>query len=38
MPIDSPFLFKQIIDECHTAGNFSKAFGDCNDKTALAVR
>ena len=35
MPIDSPFLFKQIIETCHTADNLSKAIGDYNDKDSL---
>ena len=35
MPIDSPFLFKQIIETCHTTDNLSKAIGDYNDKDSL---
>ena len=35
MPIYSPFLFKQIIETCHTADNLSKAIGDYNDKDSF---
>ena len=35
MPIDSPFVFKQITEVCHTADNLSKAIGDYNDKDSL---
>ena len=33
-----PVLFKQSTEVCHTIGNYSKAIGDCNVRTALAVR